>query len=180
MLPAAALCTREYLLLSPGSRYYTGHMSTEQTWQTESTSLEATLQLAEQVGRRLKGGEIIVLQGDLGAGKTAFVRGLARGMGSSDTVKSPSFAIANQYHGSRLTLHHFDFYRLDDPGILQAQLQDVIRDSEAVTVIEWAEIVNTVLPADHLTVHLTPTDENIRKVRFEYQAKLHYLIPSIT
>src|SRR5476649_1957023 len=100
-------------------------MSTGQTWQTESTSLDATLQLAAQVGHRMRGGETIELISDLGGGKTTFVRGLARGFGSKDHVTSPSFALSNQYSSRDLVMYHFDFYRLDDVGIIASELAEL-------------------------------------------------------
>jgi tRNA threonylcarbamoyladenosine biosynthesis protein TsaE len=155
-------------------------MSTAQTWETESTSLEATLALAERVGSKLKGGELIELVSDLGGGKTAFVRGLAKGLGSSDTVSSPSFTISNQYQAGKLTLHHFDFYRLHEPGILEAELQELVDDPEAIVVIEWADIVEDVLPADRLTVTITPTGDESRRLSFNYPEELEYLLPENT
>jgi len=164
------------LLWLVGSRYYTGHMSTAQTWETESTSLEATLALAERVGSKLKGGELIELVSDLGGGKTAFVRGLAKGLGSQDTVSSPSFTISNQYQAGPLTLHHFDFYRLHEPGILADELRELLADPQAVVVIEWADIVENVLPEERLTVTITPTGESSRKFQLNYPEQLSYLI----
>ncbi len=152
-------------------------MSIEQTWQTESTNLDATLGLAEQIGARLKGGETIVLVGDLGAGKTAFTKGLVRGIGSSDTVKSPSFTLSNQYQAGALTIHHFDFYRLNEPGIMRDELAEVIADQKAVVILEWADIIKDVLPADHLTIQIRATGENSRQFVFNCTDKLNYLTP---
>src|ERR1700712_1196496 len=117
-------------------------MSTEQTSQIESTSLQATLDLAAAIGMKLKGGEVIELVSDLGGGKTAFVKGLARGMGSTDVVRSPSFTISNQYKAGSKTLYHFDFYRLFDPGIMRDELAEILQDPNAVVVVEWASIVD--------------------------------------
>lgn len=153
-------------------------MSTVLTWQTESSNLEATLKLASEVGSRIRGGETIVLQGDLGAGKTAFVQGLASGMGSSDRVRSPSFTISHQYSTDELTLHHFDFYRLEEPGILKEELEEVLKDDKAVVVVEWADIAAGILPSGRLTLQIQTTGDNHRRFRFEYPEKLKYLIPT--
>lgn len=150
-------------------------MSTDLTWQTVSTSLENTERLAAAIGSRLKGGEVIELVSDLGGGKTAFVRGLAKGMGSSDKVASPSFTISRQYSAGDLTLHHFDFYRLSDPGIVANELAEVVNDSKAVVAVEWADIVEAVLPAYKLTVHITNTGENNREFTFTYPETLAYI-----
>jgi len=82
------------------------------TLRITSESPEATEQLAEAIGRRLTGGEVIELVSDLGGGKTTFVRGLARGLGSADVVSSPTFTVSKVYKADKLELHHFDFYRL--------------------------------------------------------------------
>jgi tRNA threonylcarbamoyladenosine biosynthesis protein TsaE len=155
-------------------------MSTEQTWQTESTSLNDTLETAMRIGRRLRGGEVIELVSDLGGGKTAFVRGLAKGMGSKDQVRSPSFTLANQYGAGDLTLHHFDFYRLKRPGIMQSELAEVLEDPKAAVVIEWGGIVEKVLPAKRLTVHIKTTGETSRQFSFSCPDSLKYLNPNNT
>ena len=155
-------------------------MSIERTWQIEPISLEATLDLAEEIGSRLKGGEIIVLAGDLGAGKTTFVRGLAHGMGSKDHVNSPSFTLSHQYKADGLTLHHFDFYRLPEPGIIREALAEVLAEAHNVTVIEWADIMHDVLPPDYLTIHIAPKDETTRTMTFDYPEQLQYLLPANT
>jgi tRNA threonylcarbamoyladenosine biosynthesis protein TsaE len=155
-------------------------MNTAQTWRTESTSLEDTLKLAGQVGRNMRGGEVIELVSDLGGGKTAFVRGLAKGLGSPDVVHSPSFTLGNQYKGDKLTLHHFDFYRLAEPGIMRDELAEVIAGLGAVVAVEWGGIVEDVLPAERLTVQIKATGEDSREFIFSYPENLHYLIPSNT
>ena len=155
-------------------------MSTAQTWQTVSIGLDATLELGAQIGHKLRGGEVIELVSDLGGGKTAFVRGLAKGMGSKDTVRSPSFTLSNQYKVGKLTLYHFDFYRLKEPGIMRDELAEVVNDPQAVVAVEWPEIVDDVLPVDHMTVQIKVTGENERQFDFSYPEKLNYLFPAIT
>lgn len=130
-----------------------------------------------KIGRKLRGGEAIELIGDLGAGKTAFVSGLARGMGSRDAVSSPSFALSNRYRGAKLNLYHFDFHRLDDPGIMRRELAEVLEDSEASVAVEWADNVRDVMPKERLTINMTATGENSRRLDFSYPNGLKYLIP---
>ena len=77
-----------------------------------TNSPEETIELGRQIGSRLKGGEIIAYKGGLGAGKTTITRGIALGMGLPDNVSSPTFSIVNEYHGSGLSLYHFDMYRI--------------------------------------------------------------------
>jgi len=152
-------------------------MSTDGTWQTESTSLDNTLRLAATLGQRLEGGEVIELVSDLGGGKTAFVKGLAKGMGSQDSVRSPSFTLSNQYRASDLTLHHFDFYRLSEAGIMRDELAEVVADPKAVVAVEWADIVEDVLPAAHLTIRIETTGQDSRQLTFNYPAQLARLFP---
>ena len=104
-----------------------------------SHSPAETAALGEQWGRAAESGLVIGLSGDLGAGKTQFVKGLARGLGIATRVQSPTFALLNIYNGGRLTLFHLDLYRLDTPGqIAAAGLEEYLRPA-GVTVIEWAE-----------------------------------------
>jgi tRNA threonylcarbamoyladenosine biosynthesis protein TsaE len=137
------------------------------------------LGLAERIGRRLRGGEVIELVGDLGAGKTAFVRGLAKGLGSQDVVRSPSFTIGNQYKGTTLALYHFDFHRLNDAGIMRDELAEILTDPQAVVAVEWPELVSDVLPTERFVVQLQATEESKRHVRLKYPAHLDYLIETI-
>jgi tRNA threonylcarbamoyladenosine biosynthesis protein TsaE len=98
-----------------------------------------TAALGEQWGRAAQSGLVIGLSGDLGAGKTQFVKGLARGLGISSRVQSPTYVLVNIYAGGRLTLFHLDLYRLDTPAqVAAAGLEEYLRPA-GVTVIEWAE-----------------------------------------
>jgi tRNA threonylcarbamoyladenosine biosynthesis protein TsaE len=155
-------------------------MSTALTSETASTSLENTLELAARIGRKLRGGEVIELVSDLGGGKTAFVKGLAAGMGSTDQVSSPSFTINNIYKSGQLTLNHFDFYRLAEAGIMSEELREMVADPEAVVVVEWAGVVEDVLPAERLTITITATGENERQLKFSYPTALTYLFEDNT
>ena len=151
-------------------------MSTEQTWQTVSTSLEASLALAAKIGATLRGGETIELISDLGGGKTAFVRGLAAGFGSTDRVSSPSFTLTNQYSAGNKVLHHFDFYRLSEPGILREELAEILTDNHNIVCIEWADVVADILPDNRLSLTIRTTGENSRELTFRYPESLSYLL----
>jgi tRNA threonylcarbamoyladenosine biosynthesis protein TsaE len=105
-----------------------------------SRSLDETIRCGENIGRSLEGGEVLILSGQLGSGKTVLAKGIAAGLGVQDTVTSPSFAILNVYRG-RLDLYHFDFYRLEDPSEMEEMLEDYAYRRGGVAVIEWGERV---------------------------------------
>ena len=124
----------------------------------ESESPEETFEVGRRIGERLEGGELILLSGELGAGKTVFVKGVAAALGiDRDEVTSPSFTLVNRYDG-RYTLYHLDLYRLDDgPGAAHAvDLDELLREEGAVIIIEWAERMG-----DH------PLPEGALRVRIE-------------
>lgn len=121
-----------------------------------------------KLGALLKGGETIELVGDVGAGKTTLVKGVAQGMSVDEDVQSPSFTISRVYDASDdLHLAHYDFYRLSDPGIMANELHEVIHDGQTVTIIEWAEIAAGVLPADRLTIRIVSPTETDRQLYME-------------
>lgn len=133
----------------------------------EVKSAEDMQALGAQIGARIVGGEVIVLIGDIGAGKTTFTKGLARAMGISEDVQSPTFTVSRVYETAQgVTLAHYDFYRLNDPGIMRAELMEAMHDPTTATIIEWSEIVADVLPTDSLRMILTATDEDTRTVEF--------------
>lgn len=124
-------------------------------------------ELGARLGAFLRGGEVIELVGDVGAGKTTLTKGVAAGLQIDEDVQSPSFTISRVYDAANdLRLVHYDFYRLHDAGIMADELRETIHDPKTVTIIEWAEIINGVLPVDRLTVTITPVaaDEHARTV----------------
>lgn len=149
------------------------------TWQTSSTSSEHTEKLAEKIGAQLKGGEVIELISDLGGGKTTFVRGLARGAGSTDRVASPTFTISKVYEAGNKEIHHFDFYRLGEAGLIGEELSEVLGDPNIITVVEWADIVQDVLPQQRLTITITKTPTDGRDLTFRAPLALDYLIQAV-
>jgi tRNA threonylcarbamoyladenosine biosynthesis protein TsaE len=118
------------------------------------------------LGRRLSAGSVVLLYGDLGAGKTAFVRGLAEGLGiAPGDVTSPTFTIMQEYRGGRLTLFHVDLYRLNDPReIDELGLEEIA--AEGVLAVEWAEKLPTP-PPEAVRVTLSHAGENERGVTVE-------------
>ncbi|HEU4595157.1 MAG TPA: tRNA (adenosine(37)-N6)-threonylcarbamoyltransferase complex ATPase subunit type 1 TsaE [Pyrinomonadaceae bacterium] len=118
------------------------HDGTIPTGEWTSHSAGETFDLGRTVGERLAGGEIILLGGALGAGKTVFVKGLAAALGvDPDEVSSPSFTLVNRYDEGRLTLYHLDLYRLEEGASAAhaVELDELLADERAVLVIEWAE-----------------------------------------
>ena len=111
----------------------------------KSYSCEETEKIAYAFAEKLHGGEIITLDGDLGAGKTAFVRGLAAGLGISDRVVSPTFTIVNEYSGEGLPLFHFDVYRIGSPDEMYDIGWEDYLGRGGVTVIEWAVNIEEIL-----------------------------------
>lgn len=128
-------------------------------------SEEQMRDFGRRVGQLLSGGETIELVGDVGAGKTTFVKGLGVGLGIDEDIQSPSFTISRVYEGrDSLVLAHYDFYRLGEAGILSEDVQESMGDARTVTVIEWADIIEGVLPKGRLTLTFTSTSETTREL----------------
>jgi tRNA threonylcarbamoyladenosine biosynthesis protein TsaE len=123
-------------------------------------SAQETEKIAELIGSKLKGGECIELISDLGGGKTTFTRGLVRGMGIYDLVSSPTFTIGKQYSNNNLTCYHYDFYRLQEPGLVAEELGESVSDPKGVIVIEWADSVTHVLPTKRIIIEIYKASEN--------------------
>jgi tRNA threonylcarbamoyladenosine biosynthesis protein TsaE len=118
-------------------------------------SADETIALAGTVGELLRAGDVVALVGDLGAGKTVFARGVARALGVTEAVVSPSFTIVREYDG-RMPLVHVDVYRIDTIQELHdLGFEELVRD-DAVTLVEWGDMIDGLLPADRLEVRLTP------------------------
>lgn len=132
--------------------------------QITTNSEEETESFAERFADTLAGGEVLLLQGELGAGKTHFVKGLARGLGVNDVVTSPTFALHNEYSG-RLTLNHFDFYRIEDSYEVEITgLNELFYDKTAVAAIEWSERVADLLPPHCITVQIDKLGDAVRRL----------------
>ncbi len=133
----------------------------------EVNSIDETMALGEKLGRILRGGDAIEMIGDVGAGKTTFTKGLARGLGVEDDVQSPTFTISRVYQArDGLQLAHYDFYRLVDAGIMSEELRETIHEPHMITCIEWGEIVAGVVPKDSLRITLESPTETSRRIEF--------------
>ena len=131
-------------------------------------NLDDTKKLAINFAKVLKGGEVITLSGDLGAGKTTFTQSLAKALGVNEPVTSPTFTLMNQYVGSKLKLYHFDMYRIDDiDEILEVGLTEYFSNSDAVCIIEWAENIQKLLPKNLIKIKINKLGEFEREFEFE-------------
>ena len=147
----------------------------------KTRSSRETNQLGQRIGTKLKGGEVIELVSDLGGGKTTFVGGLASGAGSEDVVASPSFTISYVYLAPKFNLHHYDFYRLSDPGVVKLSLSEAISDQNNVVMVEWGDIVSDALPQNKVTINLklAREDESTREIIIDYPEQLAYLFEGL-
>jgi tRNA threonylcarbamoyladenosine biosynthesis protein TsaE len=137
------------------------------------------LRFGEWLGARLEGGEMIELVGDVGAGKTTFTRGLAKGLEIIEPIQSPTFTVSREYEASQSRrLAHYDFYRLGEAGLMAEEIQETISEPGTVTVVEWSDVVSDVLPAQRITLTIRPVaqDESAREVTWhvgeQYKALL--------
>ena len=131
------------------------------------TNRDATIALGKKIGQQLVAGDVLVLDGDLGAGKTTFTKGLAAGLEIPDIIKSPTFTIIHEYQDGRLPLYHMDAYRLENGGAEDLGLEEYF-DGDGISVVEWAEFIEDELPADFLAINFKRTDdEKTRVLSFE-------------
>lgn len=135
--------------------------------QHQTNSAAETEALGKRLGLRLSPGAVIAYTGDLGAGKTAFTRGLARGLGITERVTSPTFTIVNEYEGGRLPLFHFDMYRLGSSDELYDIGWEDYLSRGGVCAVEWSEIVADALESDTIRVDIRRSEtgeENSRMI----------------
>ena len=133
--------------------------------------------LGRRLGEQFHGGEVIELIGDVGAGKTTLAKGIAAGLLVDEDVQSPSFTISRTYEArDDLTLQHYDFYRLQQPGVMTYELSESVADPRAVVLVEWAETVASVLPDERIVVRIDyrPEDDG-RNVTIDIPPKFNYV-----
>jgi tRNA threonylcarbamoyladenosine biosynthesis protein TsaE len=130
-----------------------------------SDSVERTEAIAAALAAAFRGGEVVALHGDLGAGKTQFVRGMLRGLGGEPrAVSSPTFVLLNVYDGGRLMLYHLDAYRVSGDDDFEAIGFAELLEQGGVVAVEWPERLERLLPKTALHVYLTPLDESRRTI----------------
>lgn len=146
------------------------------------SSVEDTINLGCKLGSMTKPGDIICLNGDLGTGKTHFAKGIARGLDIDEPITSPTFTIVNEYEG-RIKLNHFDVYRVNDPDEIEAIGFDEYIFSDSVSIIEWSDYINELIPEEHIEIVIKKLPEkgtDFRKIiikyygnRYDYIKELH-------
>ena len=127
-------------------------------------SAAETRALGEKIAARLRPGDVLLLEGDLGAGKSELTRGIARGLGVAETVTSPSFTILNVYESGRCPLYHFDWYRLESADELYELGMDEYLGGDGIAVVEWPEMCPDAVPEGALRIRLEAAGENERKI----------------
>lgn len=130
-------------------------------------SPQETIDAAARLGKLLKPGDMIAYKGGLGAGKTTFTRGIAIGMGLGDSVTSPTFALVNEYHGTEITLYHFDMYRIESEGDLESTGFYDYPFEENVAAVEWSENIAEFLPKDTIYITINAVGECDREIIIE-------------
>jgi tRNA threonylcarbamoyladenosine biosynthesis protein TsaE len=143
----------------------------------DTSSPEETGILGEKLGSILRAGDMICLYGGLGAGKTCFAQGIARGLGIEDTVTSPTFTLINEYYG-RLPFYHMDVYRLDSVMEMDDLGYEEYFYSGGVILIEWAEKINELLPEERLdiTINRCPEEEDCRQITISPRGERYRLL----
>ena len=131
---------------------------------TITNSAAETRALGEKLASRLKAGDVVVLEGELGAGKSELARGIARGLGVTETVTSPSFTILNVYESGRCPLYHFDWYRLESEEELYELGMDEYLGGDGIAVVEWAERCPDAVPENVLRIRLEVTGGESRRI----------------
>ena len=149
--------------------------------QIATSNSDATFAIGERLGRNCQGGELFVLSSDLGGGKTTFTKGLAKGLGSTDSVSSPTFTVSKVYKGKDLKLHHFDFYRLNEGGMVAHELAEFIDDPKSVVAVEWGDIIDDVLPKRRVTVRFerVASGEDDRQITIQCSEELIYILEGV-
>lgn len=135
----------------------------------QSRSESETIETAMKIGKLLKKGDIVTLNGDLGAGKTAFVKGIAEYFGCTDSVTSPTFTLVNEYDGD-MKIYHFDVYRLENPSLDECDWMDEYLFGDGICLIEWAENIKNIIPKNYVEINIIKKPEmgdDYREITFE-------------
>ncbi len=131
-----------------------------------TNSAEETIQLGQKIGKLLKKGDIIAMQGTLAAGKTTITKGIAQALGITDTITSPTFCLISEYYGT-MPLYHFDVYRLEGTEDFINLGADDMLYGDGVSIIEWSEKIMEELPSRTIILRLTPQEDGSRLIEIE-------------
>lgn len=141
-----------------------------------------TMEFGEKLGSLVQKGDIICLTGDLGTGKTHLVKGFAKGLGIQEHITSPTFTIVNEYNG-RLKLYHFDVYRVADPDeVSEIGFDEYIFD-DAVSIIEWANYISSIIPDEHIDISLSKISELgdcFRRISISYKGERYSYVKELS
>lgn len=121
----------------------------------ETSSEKETFDIGERLGKKALSGSIYCLDGDLGAGKTVFAKGFARGLGIDEPVTSPTFTIVQEYSGGRLKLYHFDVYRIADPDEMEMIGYEEYFYGDGVCLVEWSELIDELIPDEAVRINIS-------------------------
>jgi tRNA threonylcarbamoyladenosine biosynthesis protein TsaE len=138
-----------------------------------------TERIGEAIGARLRGCEVLELTSDLGGGKTTFTRGVVAALSPDTVVSSPTFTVGKVYETPRLTVYHYDFYRLGEAGLIADELAESLEDPRAIVIVEWADVVRGVLPESRVKVRFETTDEQARILTIECPEDKQYLLEEV-
>ena len=126
-----------------------------------------TFKLAKKFAKTLKGGEIVLFYGDLGAGKTTFTKGVAKALKIKEPITSPTFTIVNEYHAGKIDLYHFDMYRLEDESeAFEIGIKDYF-NKNGICLIEWPQRITNLLPKHYIKVNIDKLDDDTRRFLIE-------------
>ena len=126
-------------------------------------SEEDTRRIAKEFANTLKAGDIVLLNGDLGAGKTTFTRFVLQARGVKDIINSPTFSILKSYNGDMI-FHHFDTYRISTEEAIEAGFDEILDDKDSVILIEWSENIAPLLPSKRIVINIRLIDDNTREI----------------
>ena len=134
-----------------------------------TNSASETRELGVRLAEQLKAGDVILMDGELGAGKSELARGVAKGLGVQETVTSPSFTILNVYESGRVPLYHFDWYRLESAEELYELGMDEYLGGDGIALVEWPERCPDAVPEECLVIRIKAEGENTRRITEEYR-----------
>lgn len=132
-------------------------------------SIDETQALAKKFATELKNGDVVCLNGDLGAGKTTFTQFVFSALGVKEPVTSPTFSILKMYQGEKFKLNHFDTYRITDEEAIEAGFDEILEDKDGISFIEWGENIDPLIPKKHIDVNIKIINDRTREIEIKYE-----------